>query len=220
MAKKPLQKLSPKLEEELHVKLEELLDTYDEVKDKRRRLGKLLGGHLKVIGGSIDLARRQLKGIDLDQLEIPGTGTPAPAQDPLVADILRIAGGIVDRKEEDEDGDDVPAADEEPGRLPPMPPPLRWMKNQFGLLQADVPGGFYVFEDHPGGWFNAIWQTSTGKRTKLDTNATEEHAKAACARHHLELFADAALKNAGAGDLTKGELKGPAQAFKKGGRRG
>lgn len=53
MAKKTLQKLSPKLEEELRDKLEEMLDEHDDVADKRRRLSKLLGGHLKVIDSTV-----------------------------------------------------------------------------------------------------------------------------------------------------------------------
>jgi hypothetical protein len=51
-------KLSPQLEEELHIRLEETLDQLDDVREKRKRLSDKLRGHEKVTRGTIHLARR------------------------------------------------------------------------------------------------------------------------------------------------------------------
>lgn len=205
MAKKTLQKLSPKLEEELRDKLEEMLDEHDDVADKRRRLSKLLGGHLKVIDSTVSLIRRQLKGLDLDQLEIPGTEMPVPAQDPLVQDILRIAGGIVEKQKAEE------AAEEE------KPEPLAW-KAEGAKLVATVEGGHYDVEPGPAndGGHRAFWVPADGRGKTLGMDLEKSEAKEACRAHHVERFADQLLKSAGAGDLTRGDLKGPAEKFRKG----
>jgi hypothetical protein len=194
-------KVSPELEEELRERLEEVLDQIDDVSDKRRRLSKKLGDHLKVLAETRDLVRRQLKGIDLDQIELPGTEVPAPAQDPLVQEILRIAGGIVDRKDLEVDGE---------------PEPLVWRTSHPGYDLAKVKAGTYSMEATGDGNVTAKWSPLEGTGKLLGIRVPVDQAREACRTHHLQRHADELLKAAGHGDLTKGDLKGPPEARKKG----
>jgi hypothetical protein len=210
-------KVTPKLEAELRDKLEDLLDEHDDVALKKKRVAKALKGHLTILDDAISLVRRQLKGQDLDQLEIPGAEVPAPAQDPVVSEILKLAGGIVERKADPEDEDDD--AGEEP-QAAKRPPPLPWRELAPGRIVAVTTGGEYVLEETPSGGFTATWRPSQGRQKALAVAKPKAEAMAACVEHHVERFADDLLRNAGDGDLTKGDLKGPPEAFRRGGRRG
>jgi hypothetical protein len=208
MAKKHPVKLSAKLEVELRDRLEELLDDHDDVSDKKRRLTRALGSHLKVIEESVSLVRRQLKGQELDQLQIPGTEKPEPAKDPLVAEILRIAGGIVEREPEKESpGDATPGA-------------LGWHQEGENLV-ARAPDGTYCIEPlGTGPFFDLLWTPLEGRSSRVIGGLTKDEAKKAAEQHRAERAADALLKNAGHGALTKADTKGPPIARKKGGRHG
>ncbi len=219
---KKLAKLSPKLETELRDKLEDLLDEHDDVDDKKRRVSKALKGHLSILDDSISLVRRQLKGRDLDQLEIPGTSLPEPAKDPVVAEILKLAGGIVptaskdegDQEDQPEQRDGAPAKKLEPAKLV-----FRRGRGN-GIEVANAPGGQYELASNMGFW-DLCWLPEDGGREFLRAGLrTRELAQKEAERHLLERGADAVLKNAGAGELTKADTKGPAVARKKGGRRG
>jgi hypothetical protein len=180
-------KLTPGLEEELRDRLEEGLDAIDDTRDKRRRLNKVLRGHEKVLESTVDLVRRQLKGIDLDQLEIPGTKVPEAAKDPLLQEILRVA-GIAQTKPEE-------------------PDPLIWAVEDENLV-AGAEGGTYCIEPRPDGF--AILFTPEGGRSERFAFGVQEKeaAKKAATNHNRERFADAMLKNAGDGALTKKADKG------------
>lgn len=186
-------KLSPKLEAELRDRLEDLLDERDDVADKRRRISKKLGGHLKVLDETVSLTRRQLKGLDLDQVEIPGTGVPTPAEDPVVRKILDLAGGIV-------------VAGGEPA-------PLVW-RTEGANLVADLDAGTYCVEHGLDGTFAVLWTPTNGRSKKLGVAYdTKEAAQTAARDHYLDRAGDELLRGAGADDLAKGP-KGPAEAFK------
>jgi hypothetical protein len=166
-------KLSPALEDELRDRLEELLDERDDVADKRRRLSRHLGGHLKVLDESVGLVRRQLKGQELDQLEIPGSEKPEPARDPLVSEILRIAGGL-------------PAKGAAPAGEP-EPLVLRGREEQ-GELVANVIGGTYRITRNDGthpGW-TAKWDPASGRGKLLAVAKPLEECKEAVRTHHLD----------------------------------
>lgn len=198
MARKTPAKVSPQLEAELRDRLEDLLDQRDSVTNKKSRLSKLLGGHVKVLDQSILLVRMQLKGQEFDQLQIPGTESPEPTQDPLLQQVLRVAGLIPEAKPESS---------------------FSWREEGENQV-ADVEGGTYCIEPLDADSYAVFW-TPIGKNSKrLGSYASTEAAQEACAQHHLEQAADTLLKNAGSGDLAKGELKGPAAARKKGGPRG
>lgn len=202
-------KLSPKLEAELRDKLEDLLDEHDDVAQKKKRVAKALKGHLSILDDSISLVRRQLKGQDLDQIEIAGTQVPEPYRDPAVAEIPKLAGGIVEprRNEADEEGDSEPR----------RPPPLPWRELGGGRIAAIIDSGQYLLEETAdGGAYTATWRPSEGRNKVLAVAKPRTEAQAACVEHHVEQFTDQLLKNAGSGDLARGDLKGPPERFKKG----
>jgi hypothetical protein len=200
--KKPT--LSPALEVELRNRLEEVLDEIDDVADKRRRLSKKLGGYLKVLAETRDLVRRQLKGQDLDQMEIPGTEKPEPARDPLVQEILKIAGGIVEKPKEDTEEIEQ----------------LFWVKSGDNLV-ASVTGGTYAIEPLTADGRRPCWWTPVdGWSKRVGDGETLDQAKEIVRKHHRERIADEMLKNAGSENLTRADTKGDAVARKKGGGRG
>lgn len=192
-------KVSAALEEELNVLLQEILDQIDDVSDKRRRITKKLSGHLKVLAETRDLVRRQLKGMDLDQVEIPGTELPAPAQDPVVAEILRIAGGIVERP--GAEGDPEPLVFHQGGEKLD-----RWT--------AVVGPGEYLIELTDEGDWTARWMPYQGRSKVLAVAKPEAEAKEACRRHHLQRSADELLKKSGDDDLTRADRNGPPEKRK------
>lgn len=208
MAKKHPVKLSPKLEVELRDKLEDLLDEHDDVAEKRKRVAKALKGHLSILDDSISLVRRQLKGQDLDQLELPGTETPAPAEDPVVRKILDLAGGIVVREPEKEGAEEPAAAGA-----------LAWHAEGENLV-ARLEDGAYCIEPIGTGLFYELHWTPKDGRSKRVAGAlsSKDEAKKAAEQHRTERAADALLKNAGHCGLTRADVKGPAVARKKGGR--
>lgn len=191
-------KVSPQLEEELNERLQNVLDQIDDVADKRRRITKKLSGHLKVLSETKDLIRRQLKGIDLDQIEIPGTEVPAPTEDPVVAEILRIAGGIVDRSK---DGEPEPLAFHQEG-------------DSLERWTAVVGPGEYQVEQTDEGTWTARWAPYQGRGKVLAVAKPEAEAKEACRRHHLQRSADELLKKNGDDDLTRADRNGPPEKRK------
>lgn len=199
-------KLSPKLEAELRDKLEDLLDEHDDVATKKKRVAKALKGHLSILDDSISLVRRQLKGQDLDQLEIAGTEVPEPSRDPAVLEILKLAGGIV-----------VPQKDEDDGEQRPVP--LPWRELAEGRITAIIDEGQYLLEELPsGGTWTATWRPAEGRQKVLAVAKPKIEAQSACVAHHVERFTDELLRKGGSPELTKGDLKGPPEAFKKGRR--
>ncbi len=245
MAKRHSPKLSGKLEEELRDRLEELLDEHDDVAQKKKRVAKALKGHLTVLDDSISLVRRQLKGEDLDQMEIPGTSMPEPTKDPAVMEILRLAGGIVERpkaegEEPEEDDPDEKCLD--CGKPANEPSPgceecdhgrsakgaddhtllafRRDPKNNHLQVMA-VGGGEYRLTFGPdSAYWTAAWAPTKGAPKTLAFQKPEQECKAACRAHHLERLADEKLRNAGSGDLTRADTKGDAVARRKGAPRG
>lgn len=193
-------KLSPTLEADLRDRLEELLDQEDDVSSKRKRLSQMLGNHVKTIKASVFHVRRQLKGLDLDQLEIPGTTLPEPEKDGLLQEVLRVAGLVPATKAEPED--------------------LSWHEESDGF-SADAEGGTYYLDTNLSGDWMAYWYPEGNKGPKqVGSYGTREAAEKACARDAVERRADAMLRDAGDGELAKKELKGDATTRKKGGRRG
>ncbi len=83
--------ISPELHEEMAAQLEKLLDDQDDVREKRVRISKALGGELKIIAGAITRTRRVLKGLESPQQEIPGTEVGERRRDPAVLEILQAA---------------------------------------------------------------------------------------------------------------------------------
>jgi hypothetical protein len=85
---------------------------------------------------------------------------------------------------------------------------------------ADVAGGIYCVEPPFGtsGDFTALWTPEKGASKRIGIFFTKENAKEACNAHQVERQADELLKNAGAGELAKKELAGPAERFRKGRR--
>ena len=187
-------KVSPKLEADLRDRLEDLLDERDDVDAKRRRVAKALKGHLTILDDSITLVRRQLKGQDLDQTEIPGTQLPEPAKDPVVAEILRLAGGIVEREpEEEEEEADV----------------LTWEAADEGTFTAAAPGGTYRLGPAvPDGWA-LHWEPDGKAPNSIATYAKRRDAEKAAERHIIERAGDAILRNAGDGKLARAPRGGP-----------
>ncbi len=192
-------KLSPTLEADLRDRLEELLDQEDDVSSKRKRLSQMLGNHVKTIKASVFHVRRQLKGLDLDQLEIPGTTLPEPEKDGLLQEVLRVAGLLPETNSELED--------------------LMWNQDGDGF-SADAEGGTYFLDTNLSGDWMAFWYPEGDKTPKqIGSYKSREAAEKACGQDAVERRADALLRNAGDGELTKKELKGDATARKKGGGR-
>ena len=250
----PRATLSKGLREEYSEKLQDTLDELDVAREKRRTITKALKGHEELLEQAIYTLRRRLKGLDLEQTEIPGTEAGEPRRDPAVQRILDAAAGIADR-EQDEDLEDEPEDDEEPNDPPtargtkkfPLglglterctacgeeagkhagqkcPPKkaggLPWRPGPAnGTQVADVDGGSYRLSANMGLW-RANWVPVHGASKSVVSGVGEPEAvaKAACEKHHLERLADQTLENAGAGELTKGELKGEAVARKAGSR--
>ncbi len=214
--------LSPKLREEYSEKLQDTLDELDVAREKRRTITKALKGHEELLDQAIYTLRRRLKGLDLEQTELPGTEAGEPKRDPLVMQILKAAGEVAERKEKElEDLDEEDEPNEKPtarGSKKAGPAPLRWHTEGENLV-SDVFGGCYCIEPAPMGGKSALWTPAGGKSKSLVRNVNEGGAKNACEQHHLEHQADGILSNAGAGELTKGALKGEAVA-RKAGRRG
>jgi hypothetical protein len=93
-------------------------------------------------------------------------------------------------------------------------------KSDVGLQAAHVTGGVYRLRfDAAKALWSAMWLPRTGKSQMLLLDGTEQVCKDACRKHLTESTADAILANAGDGKLNGKDLKGPAERFKKGGRR-
>jgi hypothetical protein len=101
-------------------------------------------------------------------------------------------------------------------------PELEWKAKNKGVQEARVQGGMYQVITGGSGAWTAAWVPAGGKRGQALVGGSarpEAEVKKACWDHHLERTADLALQNAGAGELTGKDTKGPAVARKKGGRR-
>jgi hypothetical protein len=88
-------------------------------------------------------------------------------------------------------------------------------------FQADLPdGGSFRVGEAKDGW--SLWRVPAGKGAAhlLGVFPSQSAAKARAAELVAEDAADRLLNAAGSGDLTAKDLKGPALARKKGGRRG
>jgi len=214
MGKQRNAKLTKELEEELLDKLQDLLDEADAAVDKKKAVAEILSGHVKALRGSVALVRRQLKGQDLEQLQIPGTEKPAPKNDPLVRRILEAAGGIVDRKEAEQEKEaEAKKAAAEVKRAEAEVPELSFT-NGTDLMVAVVLEGEYHLERTADGDFTVRWAPYKGRGKILATHLNAGDGKKLCRQHQLEQLADAKLKNAGDGSMTKGDLKGPPEKRK------
>ncbi len=229
-------KLSPALHEEFNEKLGQLLDDQDDVREKKARITKALGGELKIIADAIARTRRVLKGIESPQEEIPGTEVGERKRDPVVYRLLEAADRLSRAKEQVKTAHPGATAEARVGgkKFPigpslekSVPPPLSWRVLDGRERKATVDGGVYqLVQDLVGTWAG-VWVPMSGggfprpigNRKTLVLTATEADAAEACEKHHLERQADGLLRNAGAGELTKADTKGPAVARKKGGRR-
>lgn len=113
------------------------------------------------------------------------------------------------------------AALNELDRRKAAPRALDWIPC-YGGIEADLPDGssFRVGEANDGTF--ELVRVKPGKKglSKVGRFDTETDAKKRAAQLVAEGAADEMLKNAGAGELTKADTKGPAVARKKGGRRG
>jgi ParB/RepB/Spo0J family partition protein len=84
-------------------------------------------------------------------------------------------------------------------------------RNDVRLQVARVTAGAYRLRfDAPGALWAATWLPLSGKGQVLLAGGTEKECKEACRKHLTESTADAMLKNAGAGELTKKDTKGAA----------
>lgn len=99
-----------------------------------------------------------------------------------------------------------------------MIPVLAWRREGENLT-ASTPDGTYCIEPRRAGGFTVLWTPPGGKSKQADTAATQAAAKDLARKHQLDAQADALLRNAGAGELTKADTKGPAVARRNGGRR-
>ncbi len=200
-------KVSPQLEAELHDKLVDLLKERRDVADKKKKVAKGLKWQLDLLDDSIALVLRQLDGEDLDQKSLPGTELPEPKRDPVIAEILRLAGGIVDRDTKDE-----PEEDGEPTTESKI---LQWKDEEriTGAFVASAPGGaYYLIPSSNPGSFVAEWRPDTGTKRTLAFLVELEQAKTACSQDLLERAGDRLLDENGSGDLNERSTKGDAVA--------
>jgi hypothetical protein len=198
-------KISPALHAQLTEKLEQLLDQQDDVASKKKTIVDAIKGQQKKIALGVSQTRRRLKGIDLEQTDIPGTEIAELGVDPVVEEILRQAGAL--KVVKDEEGSS----------------PLKWAENDDEHTAEPEDGVVYhVARFTPGDdWWSAKMSSDHGTTWKKIAFGSPQLSavKDNCARHYLERGADAILKSSGAGDLTKKGLKGDPTARKKGGRR-
>lgn len=199
----PKHAISAALYEELTDKLDQAMDERDDVAEKKGRVTRALGGHLKVLDNQIARLRRQRKGLESPQQEIPGTEAGEQKRDPAVEILLRAAEGLPEKSEKEP----VPA---EPGL-----PPIEWTQDGDGALVADVqPGRFEIIKL---GDRYSLFLRHGGKRVGIGSPSTTlDEAKEEAARYLLEVCADGMLPK----ELTKKSLRGGPIARKKRGRRG
>jgi hypothetical protein len=100
---------------------------------------------------------------------------------------------------------------------PKIDPRLTWLHGGEPFTQAaTVEGGKYLLSEKVGSaLFCARWVPTKGKPKVLAAQAREGEAKDACVAFEIERQADALLRNAGDGELTKADTKGNAVARKK-----
>ncbi len=90
--------------------------------------------------------------------------------------------------------------------------------SRFATVSADGAGGTYELFSDPVGLWTAEWRPTKGRMKTLLFKKSEKEVREACEQHHRDRLADELLKNAGAGELVKNDLKGDATKFKKGRR--
>lgn len=213
--------ISEALYEELTEKLDGLMDERDDVAEKKARVTKALGGEIKSLDTDIRRIRRQRKGFDLPQTEIPGTEVGQRRRDPAVLEILRQA-AMVRLRELKEQGKrlDKTIHDRKVRETSRGAGTLQWQHTRgSGGAIAEVPGGKYEIINDNSRW-NLRWFPVSGTAVMVTSCLHRPDAEKAAEQHLLELAGDAMLKNAGDGALTRKELKGPPTARKKGGRHG
>jgi hypothetical protein len=107
-----------------------------------------------------------------------------------------------------------------PSRAAVSPPLVWWEKLRAGLQFANIPNGQYKLVRYSAGW-SALWCPKKGRSKTITSRLlTLSEAKRLCEKHRLECIADSMLANAGAAELVKVGLKGPATAYRKGRSRG
>ncbi len=198
-------KISAALHAQLTEKLEQLLDQADDVAAKKKKITDAIKGQQKKIALGVSQTRRRLKGLDLEQAEIPGTEVAEIGIDPVVEEILQRAGALQIMKDP-----------------PPGGGELQWVSADGEHTAEPEDGLVYrvaATVDDNGWWGTerSIDYGDTWKRLGFGSPDLEA-AKRHCARDFLERQADATLKNAGDGELTKKDMKGGA-AKRKGSRR-
>lgn len=206
MPTRPNPKLSPDLEEELHLELADLLDEKDNVEARRSSINGALRGEIKKLSHAIQKVRLQLKGEELPQMEIHGTEKPEPARDPAVAEILRLAGGIVKRDPKD---DAKPSGSSGPLTWREVLPGKTWV--------ASFTGGRYVINVANAGW-DAHREEDSGRKATVALNVLLEKAKELCSKDCLDRAAATILKSTGRPEdekLARRGLGGEPEKFKK-----
>jgi hypothetical protein len=202
---RPNPKLSPELEEELHLKLADLLDEKDNVEDRKASINGALRGEIKKLAHAIAKTRRQLKGEELPQMEIEGTEKPEPTRDPVVRKILDLAGGIVRREEPKEE-------------KPSKSSPLNWREVLPGKTWVgSFTGGRYVISVDTTGW-TAHREEDAGRKAIVAINVLLEKAKELCSKDCLDRAAATILKSTGRPEdekLARRGLGGEAEKSKK-----
>jgi hypothetical protein len=195
-------RISRTLHDEFTAKLEALLDERDDVADKRRRISKALRGEVTGLDEQIAHVRRVLKGVDLPQLDIPGTEIGERKRDSILRRILDAAARIRDEKIEDaertkaeakEDPAPEKAAPEKNGAAKKEPPPigLVWMKREGedgSQWAAGSEGGAYTLLVALDGNWTAAWAPSKGESQIVvgGFGLPEAQAKAACETHRVQ----------------------------------
>jgi hypothetical protein len=193
-------RISRTLHDEFTAKLEALLDERDDVADKRRRISKALRGEVTGLDEQIAHVRRVLKGVDLPQLDIPGTEIGERKRDSILRRILDAAARIRDEKIEEagrtkaeakEDPAPEKAAPEKNGAAQKEPPPigLVWMRREDGSQwAAGSEGGAYTLLVALDGNWTAAWAPSKGESQIVVSGfgLPETQAKAACETHRAQ----------------------------------
>jgi hypothetical protein len=200
--------ISSELYDQLTEKLDEAMDERDDVAEKKGRVTRARGGELKVLDNQVKRLRRQRKGLESLQEEIPGTEAGERRIDPAVTLLLRAADGLPARP---------PQAPKKKGagdaKARAAPAPLHFLTEKPGVDLASVEGGIYSVRSSAQG-YSAIWDPDAGRMKTLVAKVAPEVAYEACDRHNVERQADLLLKGAGAGELTKADTKGDAVAWK------
>lgn len=208
--------VSAALHEELTVSLEDLLDEHDMLLSAKALLVRLVNKDMKTTQEAIFTVRQRLKGVDGEQAEIPGTEGIRTYRDPALGEVLRIIKPAVEAERRAEEArkaakqkdlglDDAVSMQADAKKGKGEPKSLSWEPAGDNLV-AITPLGTYCIQPGVGPnepAFTLLWTPPEGNSKKLDETATQPAAKDLARKDWLERNADAILKNAGHGTLTR-----------------